>query len=78
MFKGDNLPSDEKEQSLLDEQVECLPPPGDDLPYDDHPIGTVLEQPQSIQASAMGFQLICYPIKIFNLSDFLMKILLRK
>ena len=71
MFKGETLPSDEKEQSLLDEQVECLPPPGDDLPYDDQPIGTVLEQPQSIQASVIGFQLICDPIKTLDLSDFL-------
>ena len=58
MFKGETLPSDEKEPSLLDEQVECLPPPGDDLPYEDHPIGSILEQPQSIEISVKGFQLI--------------------
>lgn len=57
MFKGETLPSDEKEPSLLDEQVECLSPPGDDLPYEDHPIGSVLEQPQSIEISVKGFQL---------------------
>ena len=56
MFKGETLPSDEKEQSLLDEQVECLPPPGDDLSYGDNPIGTVLEQPQSIEASVKGLK----------------------
>ena len=51
IFKGETLPSDEKEPSLLDEQVECLPPPGDDLPYGENPVGTVLEQPESIQIS---------------------------
>ena len=55
MFKGETLPSDEKEPSLLDDQVECLPPPGEDLPYEDHPIGSVLEQPQSIELSVKGF-----------------------
>ena len=55
MFKGETLLSDEKEPSLLDEQVECLPPPGDDLPYNDQPVGTFLEQPQSIEITGKGF-----------------------
>ena len=58
MYKGENLSSDEKEPSLLDDQVECLPPPGDDLPYGENPVGTILEQPESIQISANGLKLL--------------------
>ena len=57
MYKGETVPSDEKEPSLLDDQVECLPPPGDDLPYGENPVGTVLEQPESIQISANGLKI---------------------
>ena len=74
MYKGETVPSDEKEPSLLDDQVECLPPPGDDLPYGENPVGTILEQPESIQISANGLKLWVHIFNMLLLHHFMFQV----
>ena len=74
MYKGDTVPSDEKEPSLLDDQVECLPHPGDDLPYGENPVGTILEQPESIQISANGLKLWVHIFNMLLLHHFMFQV----